>query len=518
MIFLTHHFLEKSCDSFPEKEAVVHAGRRYTYRQIEDRANLLANWLLEANLRSGDRVAILIRNSIEYIVSYFGVLKAGGVAVPLNTGLETREIDQMIIDSQSRVFMTEKYFVEKFGNFSERNETIAKMMVFVDSKADAGKWNMSVESFESLLKSGSTSRPNCPIVDQDLAALIYTSGSSGKPKGVALKHVNIVSNTMSIVSCLDLKNDERCLCILPFFYVFGKSLLNTHFAVAGTVILDNRFTFPNSVLKTLVEERATSLSGVPSTFSTLLYRSTMTRMSFPSLRYLAQAGGHMSDKVKRDLLACFPDKRIYIMYGTTEAAPRLSFLALQNFPEKIASIGKAIPNVMLRVFNEAGEEVKRGQTGEIVARGSNIMQGYWNDADATSKVLRGGWYWTGDLGYCDNEGYFYVTGRRRDLVKVGMYKVSPKEVEDVLCRYAGTLDAAVIGVPDEYTGESLIAYIVPEKKVTFSEESITTFCSRKLPYYKIPARIIFMECLPKNDVGKISKQKLLQEYISKQQN
>jgi long-chain acyl-CoA synthetase len=512
MIYLTQHFLENSADHYPEKEAVVHGAKRYTYADIEKKANQLANFLIENDLHSGDRFSILISNSVEYIISYYGILKAGGVTVPLNTGLDLQEICQMIADSQSRTIITQEKFAESLIDHLSQHKTEIDQMVIVDGTFSADKNALTIANFQTLFQDYPAARPSIPLIDQDAASLIYTSGSTAKPKGVILKHINIVSNTLSIISYLELKRDERCLCILPFYYVFGKSLLNTHFAVAATMIVDNRFTFPNVVLKTMIDEQATSFSGVPSTFVTLLNRSKMKQMSFPSLRYITQAGGHMSQLIKKRLMEAFPEKKIYIMYGSTEASPRLTFLPPEDLSIKIDSIGKPIPNVDLRIFDDSGVEVQAGQMGEIAARGSNIMQGYWSDPIATQEVLRDDWYLTGDLGYCDADGYFYVTGRKRDLIKVGQYKVSTTEIEEVLYQMENVDEVAVIGVPDESLGESMVAFMVMRHTGVLSEEAVMDFCHNRLPRYKIPTRIVFTKALPKNDAGKILKQTLINEY------
>jgi len=509
MSYLIHHFLESSADSAPTKEAVVHGSQRFTYLDIERRANAIANWLLGCSISKGERVAVLLRNSVEYICSYYGVLKAGGVIVPLNTGLEARELGRILADCSAEIMISENHFAKRIQEIRKVRAKPWKLLVMVDD--NNSRDDIIGEEYTKLsdvYSSYSKDRPHIHLIDQDLSSIIYTSGSTGRPKGVMLTHLNVVTNTMSIIPYLRLAAADRCMVVLPFYYVYGKSLLNTHFAVSGTVIIDSRFAYPNAVLKKIIEEKATGFAGVPSTYSILVKKSSAASMNFPDLRYITQAGGHMPAEIKERLLKIFSNKEIYIMYGATEASARLSYLEPEALPSRINAIGKPIPNVELKIFTEDGLETRCEEEGEIVARGSNIMKGYWNDDEGTKKVLKDGWYYTGDLGVKDKDGFFYVTGRRRDMIKIGIYKVSAIEIEEVLARYPGIQETAVIGVPDSILGEAARAVVVGEMNAKLDPKDMIRFCSEVLPTYKVPKDIVFTETLPKNGAGKILKNKL----------
>lgn len=511
-IQLIHHFLENSANVYPEKEAVVHGNDTYTYTHIEDMSNKVANSLLDCGIQKGDRCAILLRNSISYIISYYGLLKAGAIVVPLNTGMDGEEINTMLIDCTPKVLITEAFFSEILNNIFNNKSSFTHLLLTDNSKNLTTGDIHDVLYLSQILNECSAQKPSERVVDSDIASIIYTSGSTGKPKGVVLSHHNIVSNTKSIVSYLNLNKEDRIMVILPFYYVYGKSLLNTHFCVSGAVVIDNRFTYPNVVLKSMIDKEVTGFSGVPSTFSILLNKSNIRKIKLPGLRYLTQAGGHMPESVKEELIEIFPDKDLYIMYGATEASARLSYLEPRRLREKISSIGKAIPGVELKIVKKDGSESKVGEEGEIIARGSNIMLGYWNDSDETKKVLKEGWYYTGDLATYDEEDYLHITGRKKDMVKVGKHKVSAKEVEEVLYRHEEIHETAVIGVEDDVLGEALMAYIVPNSGSGIKPEGIISFCESLLPEYKIPKKIIFLKELPKNESGKILKQKLVELY------
>ena len=350
------------------------------------------------------------------------------------------------------------------------------------------------------------------VIPSDLASIIYTSGSTGKPKGVMLTHANIVANVASICEYLQLTGADIQMVVLPFFYVMGKSLLNTHFAVGGTVVVNNKFAFPATVINQMIEEKVTLFSGVPSTFAYLLHRSPLAtnKNQLTNLRMVSQAGGHMARSVKEALRQALPEKtQICIMYGATEASARLTWLDPERFEEKIESIGKPIPGTKVRILDKEGRDVKASQEGELVASGPNIMQGYWKDPKATAQVLDANGYHTGDIGHKDEDGFIYVSGRRDDLVKVGGHRINPREIEDILLATNLIIESAVLGVPDPLLGNKLIALTVPQNGDS-SPGDILESCAEKLPRYKLPSEVKFIRSLPKNANGKIDRKKCLE--------
>jgi acyl-CoA synthetase (AMP-forming)/AMP-acid ligase II len=357
-----------------------------------------------------------------------------------------------------------------------------------------------VVKFEELATGGFLCNPKIEVLEKDLASIIYTSGSTGSPKGVMLTHRNIVSNTLSICQYLQLTQNDIQMVVLPFYYVMGKSLLNTLFAVGGSVVINNKFAFPATVLNDMVSEGVTGFSGVPSHYAFLLHRSPITayREKLTSLRYCSQAGGHMSRTIKMELRESLPKHTdIYIMYGATEAAARLSYLEPDRFEDKMDSIGKAIPGIYLRVLDEKGRNVPIGQTGELVASGDNIMVGYWKDPEMSAMVLDTKGYHTGDLCYQDEEGFFYLVGRKDNILKVGGYRINILEVEDTLMGTGFLIEANVFGIPDELLGQRLVALVVPRNEDCKSEV-ILNRCASKLPRYKVPSEINFVRSLPKS--------------------
>ena len=513
--YLIHHFLETSAKTYPEKTALIHEDVRVTYDRINGMANQLARWLIDQGIKHGDRVALILENSLEYVVSYYGTLKAGAVAAPLSSDIKPNGLRHLLGELEPIVVISSSRF-ERFLQAMDLTSFGIQALILRSPNLKWSSTPFPVFQWEDLIGHVESSNPHLPIEESELASIIYTSGSTGKPKGVMLSHRNIVSNTHSICQYLQLTENDIQMVVLPFFYVMGKSLLNTHFASGGTLVINNKFAYPASVIKQMVDEKTTAFSGVPSTYAYLLHRSPLAKYKgrLDSLRYCSQAGGHMSRHIKEELRSVLPEHtRIYIMYGATEASARLTYLEPEQYEEKIDSIGKPIPEVSLRVLNADGREVPVGQTGEFVATGPNIMQGYWKDEQSTKDVFDQNGYRTGDIGYKDAEGYFYIVGRKDNLLKVGGHRINPQEIEDALMDTGLVVEATVIGIPDKLLGHRLLAVAIPKNR-DCSENRILSSCAEKLPKYKLPSKVKFVRTLPKNITGKIDRGKCVELFIS----
>jgi acyl-CoA synthetase (AMP-forming)/AMP-acid ligase II len=523
-ITLVHHFLERSARLYPDKVAIIHGKVRATYSEINTRADNLAHHLFSIGAQKGDRIALLMENCVEYVISYYGIMKAGAVAVPLNSDLKPDGLRYAIEDLEAKILISSLRF-EKLISVSNLHD-LGLTHLFLKSPREltAMSYELSAISLDSVSPLSPIAHSPAPCnnsyelsamsyntSDSDLGSIIYTSGSTGGPKGVMLTHRNIVDNVSSICQYLHLTDKDIQMCVLPFFYVMGKSLLNTHMAVGGTVVINNQFAFPASVLKEMITEKVTGFSGVPSTFAYLLHRSPLaaSRDKLSSLLYVSQAGGHMSKAIKEELSRVLPSHtEIVVMYGATEAAARLSYLEPGRFADKMESIGKAIPGVTLKVLKEDGNEAAIGEVGELVASGSNIMPGYWQKPEATDKALANGWYHTGDQAFMDDEGFFFVVGRQDDLLKVGGHRLSPVEIEDTLMESGHFVEAVVLGVPDELLGNKLTVLAVPTNN-SYDENTVLGYCMDRLPKYKVPSEARFTKNLPKKASGKIDRKSSL---------
>lgn len=506
-----NHFLENSAEHFPDKLAVWFQGVWKTYGQIDLMADRLANYLVSIGVCKGDRVAILYSNSFEFIASYFGVLKVGGVSVALNTETTTDDLVFILNHCQAKAVISQVKNLKVLIPALKRTPGVGhlitehkKSQVFVDN----GNC-LYGECLSEILDDWDCERVDVKCIDIDLASIVYTSGSTGEPKGVMLTHRNVVSNTISIVKYLELTEADRIMVVLPFNYIYGQSLLTTHFFVSGSVVIENRLVYPQITLETMVDTDVTGFAGVPSTFLILLDRTSIREFEFKKLRYVTQAGGAMAAKTQKEVASVFGGCQLFIMYGATEAGPRLTYVEPGRLNEKWGSIGRAIDNVEVFVAGESGERLPVGAEGEIVARGSNIMTGYWCDAEGTAEVLRDGLYFTGDLGVMDDDGYIFVVGREKEIIKAGGFRVSSKEVEEALLGHDDIHEAAVIGVDDEIFGEAIKAFVVPKPGVTLCVDLIKKHLRGVLPPYKHPKHFEVRGSLPKNQSGKIMKKKLL---------
>jgi len=506
-------FLEDAAQRYPDKVAVLHQDQEITYAEIEVRANKMANYLKEVNICRGDRVAILYENSSDYIISYFAVLKIGAIEVSLNTETTVGTLTHALNDCDAKAIIANakysRYLVPALRKVPRLEQVIVDREDLSEYE-DIGHCNQI--RLKEVYDDGKAEHPNVRYTDIDLASIVYTSGSTGTPKGVMLSHRNVVNNTRSIIQYLELTDKDRMMVVLPFYYIYGKSLLTTHFGVGGSVVLDNRFALPQVVLQTMEKTNVTGFAGVPSTFLILLNRSTVREFKFESLRYVTQAGGSMAPSVQKKVAKVFAPAKLFIMYGATEAAPRLSYLDPEILPLKWGSIGRAIPNVDLFVADESGNRLRPNQSGEIVARGSNIMVGYWNDPAETAKVLKNGLYYTGDIGRMDEDGYIYVVGRVKDIIKVGGFRVSPKEIEEALLRIDEIHDVAVVGVDDPILGEAVKALVVPRRSADLTREKIRGMLRTMLPLYKHPKYVEFIDAIPKNESGKIRRTELRERH------
>jgi acyl-CoA synthetase (AMP-forming)/AMP-acid ligase II len=505
-----NYFLENSANRYPNKTAVIQDGDCITYNQLNTLADNLAGHLKTNGITQGDRIALLLENSIDYIIAYYATLKMGAVTAPFNPGLKPDNLAYLLNDLEPSALITSF----KYERLLKAVTVTPKSLQLLIIKNPKQTWQNTaypcVKTLdETLTQPSKPNSPTIPINPANLASIIYTSGSTGPPKGVMLSHSNIVSNTISICQCLSITEKDIQMVVLPFFYVMGKSLLNTHIAAGATVVINNRFLYPADVVNQMIAEKVTSFSGVPSTYAYLLHRSPIAacRDKLGHLRYCSQAGGHMAKSLKLNLRKTLPTHtQIVIMYGATEASARLTYLEPADFESKIDSIGKPIPDVSIRVLDENAKEVPDGRHGELVASGPNIMQGYWKAPKDSAHVLNNCSYRTGDIGYRDADGFLYIKQRKDGLLKVGGHRINPTEIEEFLMATDQLIETAVIGLSDQLMGNKLIALIVPKNEHCDSKNLMKT-CAKGLPKHKHPTEIIPVRTLPKNASGKIHKGK-----------
>lgn len=491
-----------------DRVAVHYDGKNYAYGQIADQSDAIAGWLAWEGVGRGERVVLLLDNSAEYVACYLGILRAGCVAVAINPDTTTRELALKLADaSPAVVVVSPKAIPHLAGCLISKgsNRASGKPLVVLCSNESARGPFLGCATLEAIYRSGRSATRVMPR-SEELAQLIYTSGTTGRPKGIMLSHRNIAANCASIVEYLELTEEDSVFVVLSFSYSYGNSLLFTHLAVGGRLIIAPDFVFWNRALDVMEEQQATGFSGVPSAFAMLLRNSSFRKRSFERLRYMTCAGDGLAPAVAQQIRDIVPHVRLFPMYGQTEATARLSTLFPEELNAKPGSIGRGIPGVSLRVLDPSGRPVSPGEVGEIVATGDNVMLGYWNDPDATSGVLRSEGLWTGDMAIVDEEGYIYIAGRKSDIIKSGAYRIDPKEIEDVILDIEGVAEVAVVGLPDEIWGESPTAFVVaPGASRADIERDILDHCRRHLPRHKRVRQVHFVESMPKTSSGKIKR-------------
>jgi acyl-CoA synthetase (AMP-forming)/AMP-acid ligase II len=474
----------------PSDIAIIDGRQEITYQEMRERVNRVARMLLARGCSRQERVAIVAENGIFFAVAYLAVVRAGLVAVPLQTDAPTDTAARVVADAGIRLILASERFALHAAEWVRASDIA---VLSIDDVFGA-----SSSPHDVPLPEGSAPR--------DLAALMFTSGSTGRPKGVMVTHENIASNTAEIVRYMDLSSRDRAMVVLPFYYCFGLSLLHTHLAVGGSVVINNQFMYPENVLQEINARSCTGLAGVPSTYQILLRRSRITQRSFPTLRWFQQAGGRLPNPCIRQIVEAFPATRFFVMYGQTEATARLSYLPPSRVIEKLGSIGMGLPGTRLDVIRANGTPVTRGsdEIGEVVATGDNIALGYWNDPDETAKYFRDGRLYTGDLARVDGDGCIYLVEREREMVKSGGNRVGTKEVEDVIAELGDVVETAVVGVPHDVMGEAIVAFAAVNRSAG-TIGSILEHCRRRLPASRVPEAIVQLRELPHGGSGKVLK-------------
>lgn len=487
----------------PSDVALLTLAGQHTYGELEDAAVRVANFLRANGGHKGDRVLLSADNSFFWVSAYLGILRSGLVCVPMPITSSELELGYALQVTEARFAFLQNSVAQR------QTELFSELSVVVGTYAPGVTCGKTLIDFSTLLSDapGKTLEP-ASIGDHDLAALMFTSGSTGLPRAVMVSHANIRANTDSIIECLGLSGSDRVMDVLPFHYCFGTSLLHTHLKVGATVVIDGRFMYPEKILDRMIETECTGFAGVPSHYQILLNSTSIRNRSFPHLRYVQQAGGHLASHFIQELRVALPNTKVFIMYGQTEATARLSYVPPDRLDEKIGSIGKGIPGVKLRVLDESGQEVRPGETGEVVAEGRNVTLGYWRDAEETDKCFRQGRLHTGDIATVDAEQFIYIVDRAKEFLKCGGKRVSCRQLEQQILEFDGLLEVAVIGIPDGVLGEAVKAFVVPKSTDPDLEKRLQVFCKHRMAPQFVPREISVLESLPKNTAGKVLKQAL----------
>ncbi|MBI5759804.1 MAG: AMP-binding protein [Planctomycetales bacterium] len=509
-------FLEHSAAAHPDKIAIICGDRRLTYAEIESQCNRLAHGLIAEGVQRGDRVGVYLENTVEAVLSVGAILKAGAVVMMVHPTPTSNKLSFVLNNSRAAALILPRRKVRTLvdvWNETPHLKSVVTVGVEPEPAVDSPNGKSFVALDDLLIRHANDSRPpRKRCIDIDLAALNYTSGSTGNPKGVLLTHLNMVSVATSITTYLENRFDDIVLNVLPLSFGYGLHQVLLAFKVGGTVVLERGFTYPHAVLETVVRERVTGLPLVP-TMLALLLQMDLSLYDFSHLRYVTNAAAALPVEHIRQLRQTLPHVTIFSMYGLTECT-RVTYLPPDQIDIRPASVGRGMLNEEVYVVDDQGCRLGADEVGELVVRGANVMNGYWELPDETAKRLKPGplpnelQLHTGDLFRTDDEGYLYFVGRKDDIIKCRGEKIAPREVENVLCNHPAVAEAAVIGIPDAILGQSIKAVVTLRPNTEVSERDLLRHCAANLEDLMVPQVVEIRESLPKTGNGKINKREL----------
>jgi long-chain acyl-CoA synthetase len=507
---LVHGLLAASAARHPGRTALVCEGRVFTFADLDLASDRVARALQRGGLARGDRAAIVAANVAESVVAVFAVMKAGGVVVPVSPLTKAKKLAGILSDCAVAALISGPASADLVGEAARDVPSLTQVVWTGEPAAGARPG----ATFAEIL-AGPHAPPQDPrLVDHDLCAIIYTSGTTARPKGVMLTHRNLLNTTWAIAKYLGNVPEDVVMCALPLSHTYGLCQVLVGARVGYSVVLERSFAYPFDVLTRMQTHRVTGLPGVPTMFAQILEIDGVRDLDLSSLRYMTNAAAGIAPAQIRRLAELLPNARFFSMYGLTECT-RACFLDPSRLADKIDSVGGAIPNSEAYVVDDEGRRAAAGVVGELVIRGANVMRGYWGRPEETAACLRDGEIpgekvlHTGDLFRTDAEGFLYFVGRRDDVFKCKGEKVSPREIENVLCELDEVLEAAVLGVNEPMERESIEAAVVLRSGSTISEQRLRRHCRERLESYLVPSRIEIRDALPKTENGKLDRSALL---------
>jgi len=497
--------LEESAKKRPEKPALILKDRVLDYAGLRDAANKFANALAFLGAKRGDKVAIMVPNAPEFVVAYYGILNAGAAVVPLNPQLQGPEIAYHLDDSDAVALIAWEGVLEAAQKGFEGAVGCESLVVVEEPNGEGAPEG--AHGFEGLLSDHPAQFDMAQTMPDDTAVVIYTSGTTGRPKGAELSHFNLFFNAVyKADNLLKLREDDVGMAILPLFHIFGQTtVMNASIYKCNTIAMVPHFE-PEAALRTIQDFGVTAFVGVPTMYQYLLRHPNAGDYDTSSLRLGISGGASMPVEVMKAVEERF-GLVILEGYGLSETSPGTCFNRSVE-ERKVGSIGLPFWGIEVKVFDENDREVPHGERGELVVRGHNVMKGYYKRPEATAEAMRNGWFHTGDIAKMDEDGYFYIVDRVKDMIIRGGYNVYPREVEEALYEHPGVAEVAVVGAPHEELGEEVTAVVAMKEGESATEEEMISFAKERVAAYKYPRRVVFMEELPKNATGKILKREL----------
>jgi len=502
--------LMRTAAKYPHKAAFVFRDQRITYLEFNARVNRCAHGLMKLGVQKGDRAAILCHNCDHFLIFWWALMKLGAIITPLNFMLKAEEIRYIVTHSAPKVFFVEDSLVKGVVEIKESLTSVRHFGYINLSSIEPPAGWMNIAALWD--KDCSDKEPEVEIHADDPATLLYTSGTESLPKGVLNSHLNFYIDVMSALADLGVRKTDIVIGGIPFYHVAAMYLCVSFVCIGATSVLEYAPN-PQEILDLTAREKVTLWVWPPALYAVLPHLPEFEKYDLSSLRTCIVFGALAAPEVLEKWKRLIPDVGFMNYYGQTEMSPLGTTLTSEEFGDRPSSIGRANMPLRLKVFDPDDRELPPGEVGELVARGPSIMLGYYRDAENTQKTFRKGWHHTGDLVRMDEEGFVYFIDRKKDIIKSGGENVSSQEVEAVLFKYPGIVDAAVIGLPDPYWSEAVTAVVVPMPGWEITAQDIITFCKRELAPYKAPKRVVIMNALPRNPSGKILKG-LLRKQLS----
>lgn len=489
-MFITNVLAQHAMNK-PNAQAIVFEGNIWTYSELYENAKKIAGYLQKQGYKKGDIVAQFMLNTDAFMAVYYGVQLAGLTIMPVNTKLAPPEVEYIFKNSEAKVLI----YDEKI------EQTIENSLHSFDEKINSTQ-------IRDILNANDIHFNRPPLNEEDTAVVMYTSGTTGKPKGVMLSHKNIYETADIWSESMNMTTNDRMYICTPLFHCAGSHV----FAVptmyrGGTVIIEEAFS-PDRTLKNLVETKASIFFGVPAMYTILLNKPELKNYNFDHLRLFCYGAAPMPYELVKRLKDTFPNVKVQNLYGQTENTPAASSLTDEHALTKIGSVGRPLSRTEIKLVDSFGEEVSVGEVGEICVKGPQVMQGYLRNPEETANTLQNGWLFSGDLGRFDEEGFLYIVDRKKDMIIRGGENIYPIEVEEVLYQIPQILEAAVVGVPHEVYGEAPKAFAVVKEGSSITEGEILSYCATQLAKYKVPLEVEFLNQLPRNASGKVLKHTL----------
>ncbi len=512
----TSEFLMISAAIVPDRTAMVFEGKRTTFEELQSRVNRLASALGAIGVSAGDRIAVLQVNTDSVIETYFAAAKLDAVFAPLNFRARADEVAYMVNDSGPKALLAGERYMDMVESISSQLESV-EHLIAMDKPREG--WL----SYSNMIE-GTEEEDLWPLSDDDdLSVLMFTAGTTGFPKGVMLSHNSFSSYILSNVSPADPEVEESNILTVPLYHIAGMQAMMSAIYGGRSLIIQRQFE-PSEWMRLVENERADRAMVVPTMLKMLMDHENFHKYDMSSLRVITYGAAPMPVEVIRRAIMEFPNAQFINAFGQTETAATITMLppedhVLDGTPDEVelklkrlASIGKPLADVEVRIVYENGEDVSDGETGEIVARGDRLMKGYWGQESATAETIRDGWLFTGDLGYMDEDGYIFLAGRAKDFIKRGGEMISPEEVEQVLHSHPDIDEAAIIGVPDLDWGERVRALVVARPGCDVDESDVIEFCRQRMSSFKKPESVVVLSELPRNPLGKVLKRVLREDH------